>query len=224
MRGGWVAVLLWLGASGCYWSSPPTNPHGHAKLDPSKLSPLQTRAEPGSAGAPRLVSPRMIVFGRLDSTVTQPVGGVYDQVETSISPLTRTYYFRDVSLEIFEHTTEVLRAAGLDVRKDYATTGAATLLESRLRARSPLLMGGQLRSLQHDQIRTENEGDVEVARMVVQLWVRDTDGRSLYEREHTVEGKVTHPAKVEVLWLLGAVLAERLDQDAEFRRALGVTS
>lgn len=222
MRGVWLLALL--GASGCYWSSPPTNPHGHQGLDPARLAPLKARANPGDAGAPRLGSTRLIVFGRLDSVVPQPIGGVYDQVEAGISPLNRTYFLRDAPLEIFEHTTDALRAAGLDVRKDYATTGAATMLEARLRARSPLLLGGQLRALQHDQIRTEHEGDVEVARMVVQLWVREADGRPLYEREHVIEGKTPHPPPGDMLRLLGVVLAERLDQDAEFRRAVGASS
>lgn len=210
-------ALAGLLASGCYWSSPPTNPHGNVALDPAKLPTLQA-----SGHAARLASRRLVVFGRLDSVATQPIGGVYDHVEATVSPLNRTYFFRDGPLEIFEHTTDALRAAGLDVRKDYATTGAPQLLEPRLRARSPLLMGGQIRALQHDQIRTD-AGDAEVARLVLSLWVREADGRVRYEREHTIEGKTPHPPPLDMLRLLGTLLVERLDQDADFRRALEVS-
>jgi hypothetical protein len=211
-----AACALSAASAGCYWSSPPTNPHGHTQLEPAKLPLL-------AAGNPiGLRSRRLLILGRFDSTITQPIGGLYDHDEYSISPLYRTYFFRDAALEVFEHTSDALRATGLDVRKDYATAGEPTLLEPRLRGRNPLLISATVSSLQHDQIRTTGEGagDFEAARMVVQVLVRDADGRPRYDQQHTVEGRIPSAPNSDMLRLLGLRLGELLTHDPAFVRAV----
>lgn len=216
-----LALALWLVASaGCYWSSPPTRPHRHVELDPAKLSLL-------AAPAPiTLRSTRLLVLGRFDTTATQPIGALYDHDDYAITPLYRTYYFRDAHLEVFEHACDALRATGLDVRKDYATAAAPALLEARTRARSPLLVTGTVTALQHDQTRLAGEPpiDLELARLAVRVTVREPDGRVRYERELVVEGKAALVPGGDVLRLLGLALGDALARDPAFARAIEASS
>lgn len=216
------ALLLPLGiasqllCTGCYFSSPPSTPHTHTALDPAKLPDLAEHPPIG------LRSPRLIIIGRFDSTAVQPIGGLYDRDDYSISPLYRTYFFKDAALEVFEATTDALRATGLDVRKDYATTGEPALLEPRLRARQPLIISALISSLQHDQIRASGDvgSDYEVARMSVQVQVEDADGQLRFEKALTIEGKLPAGEDLDVLRLLGISLGESLSRDAAFVRAV----
>jgi hypothetical protein len=215
-----LALALLLGAApGCYWSSPPTHPHRHVDLDPAKLTALEV-PQPTARRSPKLV-----ILGRFETTAPQPVGGLYDHDDYSITPLYRTYFFRDAHLEVFEHTCDALRATGLDVRKDYATAAAPTLLEARTRARDPLLVTGSISALQHDQVRLSGEPpvDVEIARLTIRVLVRDPSGAARYDREHTVEGKVAAGDGRDMLRLLGLNLGDRLARDADFARAVGAS-
>ena len=214
-------VLLALAAlPGCWWSPSPITPHGNVEMDPAKLPALV-------AGQPvALKSSRLVVFGRFESTAPQPIGGLYDHDDYSITPLSRTYFFRDAPLEVFEASCDHLRACGLDVRKDYATSGEPTLVEQRLRARNPLLVSATITMLQNDQIRTDSDPprDFEIARLVVAVRVRDLRGAVRYQRDVTIEGRVPAAESTDLLRTLGLRLGDVLVHDGDFLRAVEASS
>jgi hypothetical protein len=218
-----LATIASLGAlavftSGCYWSSPPTRPHGHQELVIAELQDLSD-----SAAVPPLRSQRLVVLGRFDNLSTQPIGGLYDEVDYSISPLYRTYFFRDAHLEVFEHVSDALRAAGLDVRKDYATAGEPALVEPRIRQQNPLLVSGVVKTLQHDQIRVNEPAphEFEIARLVIGVKVSDIEGHVVYDRELRIQGKRPARPDSDLLRTLGRALGAALASDPAFRRAVG---
>lgn len=215
-----LAALAALATNGCYWSSPPTTPHGKVELDPAKLPALAEETPPA------LKSRRVLVLGRFETVAVQPLGALYDHDDYSISPLYRTYFFRDAHIEIFEHGCDALRATGLDVRKDYQTNATPTLVEARVRALDPLLVSATITALQHDQIRLDADPpvDVEVARLTIDVVVRELSGRSRYARSLVIEGKLPHRDGADVLSILGRRLGTTLARDPEFLRAVEASS
>ncbi len=214
-----LALLLpALLSAGCYWSHPPTAPHGHHA--PKKAEGLPTLTV--SPTPLRLRSPRVIVLGRFSTTGVQPIGSLYDYADYEASPLIRTYFFRHAHLELFEHVSDALRASGLDVRKDYATTGEPSLLEGPARALRPVIVRTRIAALQHDQVRTDTDPstDNEVVRLVVDVSVIEADGTERYSARHAIYGRVTWQEDLDVLRLLGLELGERLTKDAGFLRAI----
>ncbi|HVY46705.1 MAG TPA: hypothetical protein VHB21_12540 [Minicystis sp.] len=209
-------ALVSLGAAGCYWSSPPTNPYPHEPFDVARLPEL---TEPRLAP---LRSSRVIVYGRFQSVASQPIGGLYDEREYSLSPLYRTYAFPDVGLELFEQSCDALRATGLDVRKDYSVADTR-LLEPRLRALAPVTVSTVLLSVQHDQIRTEEGRDVEAARLVARVTVRGPAMHERYRKDIRVEGRRPSNPDADVLGALGRSLGAALVADADFLRAVEAT-
>jgi hypothetical protein len=216
----WLAVAVVLAmACGCYWSNPPTTPHGHKPAAIETLSTLSVTPNPT-----QLFSPKVIVLGRFDSVTTQPMGGLYDFNDYTISPLIRTYYFGHAQLELFEHVSDALRASGLDVRKDYATTGEPALLEKRVRDLQPVLVRATVQSLQHDQIRTDTDppADYEAVQVIVDVSVLDVQGVERYRGRHAIEARANYQQELDVLRMVGLKLGERLTRDAAFLRAVGV--
>ena len=142
------------------------------------------------------------------------------------SPLIRTYYFKHANLELFEHACDALRATGLDVRKDYATTGEAALLERPLRQLQPLIVRTHILELQHDQVRTDSDPptDNEVVKLVVDVSVIDAQGASRYQARHAIYGRLTWQEELDVLRMLGLRLGERLARDPAFLRAVEATT
>ncbi len=207
------------GSTGCYWSSPPSTPHRSERFDLGAVADL---APP----APRpLVGSRTIILGRFDSTAPNPVGGLYDRANYEVSPLYRTYFYKDGPVELFEHVSDALRASGLAVLKDYAGGAEPTLLEPAMRAMAPVLVHGTLLRLQHDQIRDKHDaGDFQVGRVIVDLTITDADGRLLLRRTYDLEGKVPWDEGTDFLKLLGWKLAERLTADPELLAAIGATT
>lgn len=212
-----LAVACVSAPLGCYWSSPPTAPHGLEQLNPEQIPVLTVSPDPV-----RLRSPRVLILGRFDSRAIQPIGGVYDLHDGSISPLVRTYYFKFGHLELFEHACDALRASGLDVRKDYATTGEPWLVESGLRQKDPLLIRARVIELQHDQVRSDDDPprDSEVIKLVTDVGVFDTSGNGRYQARHAIYGRVVVGEDIDVLRMLGLKLGERLVHDAAFVRAI----
>ena len=168
----------------------------------------------------------MIVLSRFDSSATQPIGGLYDFNDYESSPLIRTYYFKHANLELFEHACDALRATGLDVRKDYATTGEASLIERPLRDLQPLVVRTKIIALQHDQVRTDTDPptDNEVVKLVVDVSVIDAQGASRYQARHAIYGRLTWQEELDVLRMLGLRLGERLARDPAFLRAVEATT
>lgn len=209
-----TALALALASAGC--GGAPLAPHGHVAPDPSRLAPLAVGEPPALRGS------RLVVLGRFDAVTTQPVGGAYDQLESGLSPLVRTYFHADGPLELFEHVSDALRAAGLDVRKDYATRAEPTLVEARLRARAPLLVSGTVLALQHDQVRTDGDParTVETLRARVRIEVRDLDGRVRYAKEHAFGGQLPLVPASDALRLAGHALGVLLARDPDFVRAV----
>lgn len=218
-----IAALTALGscAMGCYFSSPPSTPHGNNPLHVEQLPTLTVSPAPA-----HLASQRVIVLARFDSAATQPIGSLYDFNDYETSPLIRTYYFKHANLELFEHACDALRATGLDVRKDYATTGEAALLERPLRQLQPLIVRTNILELQHDQVRTDSDPptDNEVVKLVVDVSVIDAQGASRYQARHAIYGRLTFQEDLDVLRMLGLRLGERLTRDPAFLRALEATS
>lgn len=216
----WIAALALatLSPLGCYWSSPPSTPHRSERFDLAKVPDL-------GVGAPRpLAGTRTIVLGRFDTTAPNPVGGLYDRSDYEVSPLYRTYFYKDGAVEIFEHVSDALRASGLTVLKDYAGGAQSTLLEPPLRARQPILVRGTLIGLQHDQIREKHEaGDFQVGRVVVDVTVTETDGRPLLHKTYDLAGKAPWDERTDFLKLLGWKLTEQMTADPEFVRAVGAS-
>jgi len=217
MRAGFMAIMAGVIGSGCYWSDPPSFPYGHASNPPKDATPLTTAQPP-----PPCHSPRILVLGRFDSVVTQPIGGLYDWSDYQVSPLFRTYYFKHAHLEIFEHTSDALRAAGLDVRKDYGTTGEPGLVEAPLRAKAPLLVRTTILALQHDQVRTDDDPprDFEVVRLVAEVSVADLQGGVRYREKQSIRARVDARDPANLLRLLGLELGRRLLLDPGFLRAI----
>jgi hypothetical protein len=218
-----IALLAAVCASttGCYFSNPPSTPHGHDPMHVEQLPTLTVSATPV-----QLASRRVIVLSRFDSTATQPIGGLYDFNDYESSPLIRTYYFKHANLELFEHACDALRATGLDVRKDYATTGEASLIERPLRELQPLMVRTKIISLQHDQVRTDSDPptDNEVVKLVVDVSVIDALGASRYQARHAIYGRLTWQEELDVLRMLGLRLGERLARDPAFLRAVEATT
>jgi hypothetical protein len=212
-----LALATALAATGCYWSSPPTTPHGHAVTDPAAAPELRMTMVPGT-----LRSARLLVLGRFDTRAVQPIGALYDFDDYSASPLIRTYFFRHGGLELLEHACDAMRASGLHVLKDYATTGEPALLEAPLRAQSPLLVRTRVLALQHDQIRTDTDPprDYEVVRLEVEVGVYETSGRRRYLGRHEIRGSLRYEEQADVLRHLGLKLGDRLVGDAAFRTAV----
>ena len=200
---------------GCYWSSQPSTPHRNVAVDLASMPELplpRPRALQGS---------RIIVLGLFDSTAPQPIGGLYDKSEYEISPLYRTYFFKDGAVEVFEHVTDGLRASGLVVLKDYAGHAEPSMLEGPLRARAPMLATATVTTLQHDQIREKGENqDWEVGRLGIDLRVRDSAGVTRLAKSYLVEGRVHFDGHTEMLRLLGWRLAETLTADPQFVAAV----
>lgn len=215
-----VPLLAAALCAGCYWSSPPSSPHGH---HPAKVESLPTLTV--SPYPVALRSPRVIVLGRFDTRTTQPVGALYDFNDYEASPIIRTYFFRHAHLELFEHVSDALRASGLDVRKDYATTGDPALIEAPVRALRPLIVRTSVAALQHDQVRTDTDppSDNEVVRLVVDVSVVEADGTQRYQARHAIYGRLTWQEDLDVLRMLGLELGERLAKDAGFLRAIEAT-
>jgi hypothetical protein len=214
---GSALVFVLAVANGCYWSNPPTTPHGHKAAALDSMSTLSVTVNPV-----QLQSSKVIVLGRFDSVATQPIGGLYDFAEYEISPLIRTYYFGHAHLELFEHVSDALRASGLDVRKDYATTAEPALLEKRVRDLQPFLVRATVQSLQHDQIRSDTDpaADYEAVQLVVDVSVLDVQGAERYRARHTIEARMVYQQDLDVLRILGLKLGERLTRDAGFLRAV----
>lgn len=212
-----LALSLLPALAGCYWSNPPSSPHGHVALDAERAPELT------AAPIVPLRSSRVILLGRFDSVATQPIGGMYDLREYHVSPLYRTYFFADAPLELFEHTCDALRATGLDVRKDYATIGEATLVEEPLRAIDPVIVATTILALEDDQIRSDDDPptDREVARLAVHVEVRDVAGKARYSREHVVYGRAKIAPESDMLRLVGHALGAKLVRDPAFLQAIG---
>lgn len=219
MTARWLAGLGLLAAcSGCYFAKTPGSPHGHEQLDPDRLALLLPPQPPLA-----LSSSRLIVLGRFEAALTQPVGGLYDRSEFETSPLLRTYYFKHAALELFEHACDALRATGLDVRKDYATTGEPALLERETSRLQPVIVRTQVVKWQHDQVRTDADPpqDFEVIRLVAEVSVVDSQGASLYRGHHEVAGRLAWRENLDALRIAGLMLAASLTRDAAFLRAVG---
>lgn len=206
--------------AGCYWSSPPSSPHGHHPANVEGLPSLAVSPHPVA-----LRSPRLIVLGRFGTRSIQPIGALYDFNDYEASPLIRTYFFRHAHLELFEHVSDALRASGLDVRKDYATTGDPALLEAPVRSLRPLIVRTSVAALQHDQVRTDTDPptDNEVVRLVVDVSVVEADGTQRYSARHEIYGRLAWQEDLDVLRMLGLELGERLTRDAGFLRAIEAT-
>jgi hypothetical protein len=206
------------GVSGCYFSRTPSAPHGHLPLEPDRLGLITLPAAPAA-----LSSPKVIVLGRFDTAATQPIGGLYDFSDFDTSPLLRTYYFKHAALELFEHTCDALRATGLDVRKDYGTTGEPGLVESETRKLRPTIVRTRIVSLQHDQIRSDSDppADLELVRLTADVSVLDHQGVSLYQGRHLVEGRMPWREDLDMLRIVGLKLGDRLTRDAGFLSAVG---
>lgn len=221
----WARVLAVVGALsasgaslGCYWSSPPSTPHRSERFDLAKIPEL-------GAPAPRaLAGTRILVLGRFDTTAPNPVGGLYDRSDYEVSPLYRTYFYKDGAVEIFEHVADALRASGLTVLKDYGGGAQAALLEPPIRAKSPILVRGTLVGLQHDQVREKHDaGDFQVGRVVVDVTVTETDGRPLFRKTYDLAGKAPWDEQTDFLKLLGWKLTEQMTSDPEFVRVIGAS-
>lgn len=214
---GTLALSAALGLSGCYWSSPPSTPHRSVQIDLAAVPAL-------GAPAPKpIASKRLIVLGRFDTSAPQPIGGLYDKKDYSVSPLLRTYFYKDGAVEVFEHVSDGLRASGLFVLKDYAGHAEPSLIEAPLRARDPLLVTGTVTALQHDQIREKTEGgsaEWEAGRFELSLKVTDVKGAVRLSKAYLVEGRIPFDDRTELLKLLGWSMAERLAADPEFVKAV----
>ncbi|MGZ3416956.1 MAG: hypothetical protein ACXVEF_05285 [Polyangiales bacterium] len=209
-----IAALLF-STAGCYWSSPPQTPHRSTKVDLAKVPDL------GTPNPRRVTGARVLVLGRFDSTAPQPIGGLYDRADYSVSPLLRTYFFKDGAVEVFEHVSDGLRAAGLWVFKDYNGHAEPALLEPTVRAKNPVLVTATVTALQHDQIREKGENqDWESARVEIDLVVRDTNGSQRLKKHYKVEGRHHYDGQTEVMKLIGWSLAEKLAADPEFLAAI----
>lgn len=212
-----ILLVAALATTGCYWSSPPNAPHRNTKIELANVPQL-------GAPSPRpIASKRVIVLGRFDTTAPQPIGGLYDHKDYSVSPLIRTYFYKDGAVEVFEHVSDGLRAAGLFVLKDYAGHAEPALLDPPLRARDPLLVTGTVTALQHDQIREKVEGgsaEWEAARFELALSVKDEKGTVRLQKTYLVEGRIPFDDRTEMLKLLGWTMAEKLSADPEFVKAI----
>jgi hypothetical protein len=218
----WVGVAIACFASGCYWSSPPSTPHRSVKVD---LASTPAFRDP----SPRPIeSKRVVVLGRFDTTAPNPIGGLYDRKDYRVSPLIRTYFYKDGAVEVFEHVSDGLRAAGLMVLKDYAGHAEPALLEAPLREMRPLLVTATVLSLQHDQIRDKTDdgkhAEWEAARIELAVKVTEADGSARLAKKYVVAGRVPHNPTVDLLKVLGWTVADQLASDPEFLKAIEATS
>lgn len=215
MKRSLIAVAL---LTGCYWSSPPSTPHRSVKLELAAMAPF------GNPVPRPITSKKLIVLGRFDTMAPNPIGGLYDRKDYSVSPLIRTYFYKDGAVEVFEHVSDGLRAAGLAVLKDYAGHAEPSLLEAPLREKQPLLVTATVLGLQHDQLREKSEdgkfAEWEAARLELRVRVSTADGASRLNKIYVVEGRVAYAPDFDVLKAVGWTMAVKLSVDPEFVRAI----
>lgn len=211
------ALFMLLLTTGCYWSSPPSTPHRSVRIDLASIPAF------GNPKPRALTSTKLIVLGRFDTVAPNPIGGLYDRKDYSVSPLIRTYFYKDGAVEVFEHVSDGLRASGLSVLKDYAGHAEPALLDAPLRDKHPLLVTATVLALQHDQIREKADKDAtdwEAARLELEIRVANTDGTSRLKKTYLVEGRVPYAENFDLLKVLGWTMAEKLSADPEFVRAI----
>lgn len=205
-------------STGCYWSSPPSTPHRSVKVD------LAATPAFGNPSPAPLAGKRIIVLGRFDTSAPNPIGGLYDRKDYKVSPLIRTYFYKDGAVEVFEHVSDGLRASGLQVLKDYAGHAEPALLEPPMREKNPVLVTATVTALQHDQIREQSEGggvgEWEAARLELSVKVTDANGAVRLTKTFRVEGRAVWNPETDLLKVLGWTMAEKLSKDAEFVRAI----
>lgn len=205
-------------ATGCYWSSPPSTPHRSVKIELANV-PLLGDPKPRA-----IASKRVIVLGRFDTVAANPIGGLYDRKDYSVSPLIGTYFYKDGAVEVFEHVSDGLRAAGLMVLRDYAGHAEPALLDAPLREQQPILVTATVLALQHDQIREKADdgkpAEWEAARLELEVRVAATDGASRLKKTYLVEGRVPWNPEYDLLKVLGWTVAEKLSADPEFLKAI----
>lgn len=205
--------------AGCYWSTTaPTVPYPSPEISWRQV-PV---AAPLEAPPLRLRATRTIVVSRFRSLVANPIGGLYDFTVQNESPLWRTYYARYPEASIFEGFADRLREAGLPALRDYTDAGNPRLFEAPLAAQAPLVITGTVLRLRHDQLREAGTppNDTEAIFAVTQLTVYDVTGRELLTQKREVALKVG-AGGMNLLQLLGAVLADSVLKDAAFQSALG---
>lgn len=213
-----VVALLALG-TGCYWSSPPSTPHRSVRVDLAAIPAF------GNPSPRKVASKRTIVLGRFDTVAPNPIGGLYDRKDYKVSPLIRTYFYKDGAVEVFEHVSDGLRSAGLAVLKDYVGHAEPALLDEPLRSKQPILVTATVLALQHDQIREKGEDkkesvEWEAARLELAVKVTSETGAPRLNKTYLIEGRVPWNPEFDLLKVLGWTTAERLAQDAEFLRAI----
>lgn len=211
-------LLLAALTTGCYWSSPPSTPHRSVRVELAEIPAF------GTPAPRRIASKKTIVLGRFDTVAPQPIGGLYDRRDYKVSPLIRTYFFKDGAIEVFEHVSDGLRSAGLLVLKDYAGHAEPALLEEPLRSANPVLVTATVLALQHDQIREKGDDkqpvDWEAARLELAVRVSSGSGAVKLNRTYRVEGRIPFNPEHDLLKLLGWSMAEKLTSDPEFVRAV----
>jgi hypothetical protein len=212
------ALVIMMMATGCYWSSPPSTPHRSIKVDLAAIPPF------GNPSPRPIKSSKTIVLGRFDTVAPNPIGGLYDRKDYSVSPLIRTYFYKDGAVEIFEHVSDGLRASGLTILKDYAGHAEPALLEAPLREKQPLLVTGTVLALQHDQIREKADdgkpAEWEAARIELEVRVATHEGVSRLKKTYVVEGRVPWNPDFDLLKVLGWTIAEKLSNDKAFVEAI----
>lgn len=201
--------------TGCYWSSQPAGPYRSVALVLRSPAANQEPSRP-------IASPRLIVLGRFDTVAQNPIGGLYDHDDYAVTPLSRTYFFKDGAVVLFEAVAERLRSQGLTVWKDYAGRAEAPMLEPPLRERRPLLVNATVTSLQHDQIRSD--GDFNAALVTIDVRVTETDGTQRLAKTYQVERTRPYDTNADFLRDLGRAVADTLSADDAFRRAIEAES
>jgi hypothetical protein len=230
--------------SGCYFSAKPAK-HAYltARVDFKKRLEHIPSAQPAKAAA---AWPKLVVMPLWNSLVTNPVGGLYDDVASSISSLQGTFFHRDVRLPIWEGCVEKLRRYGLRVYKDYGDTGNPPLMRGLLARKNVVFLRATIASFVHDQRRTPKPWDhpsnnqktqkrttskageqgelrFEATQIVLLVDLIDVRGRVLWRSKVTTYAKKAFHRPIDLLRRLGFAVADALVADRALKTAMSKT-
>jgi hypothetical protein len=206
-----LGLVLLLGPGAC---AAPVSPYNVAPVDFDKLQATPPPVAPRAPeGTPR------IVVGMFDSSATNPVGGLYDFTEYSISPLYRTYYFPGLPAQMFELVADALKASGVRASRDYTGNGLLSLQDGTVR--DARVVTATITRFGHHQLKTDQFAQgLDAVALEARVMVLDAEGTARYQQDHTVTVMITAQS-TDVLQALATQLVTQLLATSSFVEALG---
>jgi len=153
---------------------------------------------------------RVIVLQRPESSVIQPIGGIYN------GQLLATLYAPNIAFDAFDCLESELRASGLTVKTDHQSADPGIPLGPELAALAPVRIGIAI-----DRLRTDIADNIAQIESSFTITARSDGGAVGYNRVHVLRGTVAVDRAVDLACYVGEILARRLLRDSSFVQAIG---